>query len=319
MVLIPKKILEDYESNNIDRQSAIKSFISLIENSDNDELRVECLRNFEKIGIKGEEIFKFLENLLISDSSNDVRAVTAELIKNNFLEKALPVMKWAITYETDCECLYYILSALKVINNQESRSVVIEEIKKIKKMKYLLPDSNISNKPFRKEIKKLFKTKKVENFSQSELVDIIMNFKIITALKKKFYSVYYELENAEVVKLDLSDIEYEVRGWKSEFKNNIKDLSEIPGLKHLKSLKYLYLSNNQISNIKDLINLPELTQIYISNNEITDEINLEYIRMLPNLNYLDITGNELAKKVRCEDFKNNLHVKLTDLRNPYYY
>ena len=120
------------------------------------------------------------------------------------------------------------------------------------------------------------------------------------------------------MKLDLSDIEYEVRGWKSEFKNNIKDLSEIPGLTHLKSLKYLYLSNNQISIIKDLVNLPELTQLYLSNNEIADEINLEYISMLPNLTHIDITGNELAKKVSCEDFKDNLHVKLSDLSNPYY-
>ena len=125
MVLNPNKIFEDYKSNNIDRQSAIKSFISLIENSDNDETRVECLRNFEKIGIKGEEIFKFLENLLISDSCNDVRTVTAELIQNNFIEKALPVMKWAITYETDCECLYYVLSALKVINTEDSNEGVI--------------------------------------------------------------------------------------------------------------------------------------------------------------------------------------------------
>jgi hypothetical protein len=186
-------------------------------------------------------------------------------------------------------------------------------------MKYLLPGSNISNKPFRKDLKKLFKTKKIEHVSQSDLFDIVMNFKIIAALKSKFYSVYYELENAKVIKLDLSDIEYEVRGWKSEFKNNIKNLSEIPGLTHLKSLKFLYLSNNQISIIKDLVNLPELTQLYLSNNKIADEINLKYIKMLPNLTYLDITGNKLAKKVRCEDFKNNLHVKLTDLRNPYFF
>lgn len=318
MVLNPDKIFEDYKSNIIDRQSAIKSFISLIENSDNDETRVECLRNFEKIGIKGEEIFKFLENLLISDSSNDVRTVTAELIRNNFIEKALPVMKWAITYETDCECLYYILSALKVINTEDSKSVLIEEIKKIKKLKYLLPDSNVSNKLFKKDLKKLFKTKKIEHISQSELVDIIMNFKIIATLKKKFYSVYYELEDAKVVKLDLSDIEYEVRGWKSEFKNNINDLSDIPGLKHLKSLKFLYLSNNQISNIKDLLTLPELTHLYISNNKIVDVVNLQYIRTMPNLTYLDINGNELAKRVSCDDFQESLNVKISDLSNPYY-
>ena len=183
MVLIPKKILEDYRNNNLNKHSAIKSLISLIDNSDNDEIRVECLRNFEDIGIKGEEIFKFLENLLISDSCNDVRKVTAELIQNNFLEKALPVMKWAITYETDCECLYYIINALKKINNEDSKSILIEEVRKIKKLKYLLPGSNISNKPFKNDLKKLFKVQKMD-VSGSELADIIMNFKIIAALKK---------------------------------------------------------------------------------------------------------------------------------------
>ena len=67
-----------------------------------------------------------------------------------------------------------------------------------------------------------------------------------------------------------------------------------------------------------MVNLPELTQLYLSNNKIKDEINLEYIRLLPNLTYIDITGNELAKKVSCEDFKDNVHVKLSDLNNPYY-
>ena len=317
MVLIPKKILEDYKNNNLNKHSAIKSLISLIDNSDNDEIRVDCLKNFEEIGIKGEEIFKFLENLLISDSSNDVRKVTAELIQNNFLEKALPVMKWAITYETDCECLYYIINALKKINNKDSKSILIEEVRKIKKLKYLLPGSNISNKPFKKDLKKLFKAQKME-VPGSELADIIMNFKIVAALKKEYYSVYYELENAKVIKLDLSDIEYEVRGWKSEFKNNIHDLSEVPGLKYLKFLQVLYLSNNQITNLKDLVNLTELTHLYVSNNKITDVINIQYIKSMPNLTNIDISGNELAKKVSYDDFKNSLNVKITESSDSYY-
>lgn len=318
MVLIPKKILEDYKNNNLNKQSAIKSLISLIENSDNDEIRVECLRNFEKIGIDGEKIFKFLENLLISDSSNDVRRVTAELIQKNFIKKALPVMKWAITYETDCDCLYYIINALKKINNEASKSVLIEEVRKIKKLKYLLPDSNISNKPFKKDLKKLFKAQKFEVLDL-ELADIIINFKIIAALKKKYYSVYYELENAKVIKLDLTDIEYEVRGWKSEFKNNIKELSEVPGLRYLKSLQFLYLSNNQITDLKYLLNLPELTHLYVSNNKIADSINLQYLKKMPNLTFLDISGNELVKKVNCDDFKEGPTVKLSDLSDPYYF
>jgi Leucine-rich repeat (LRR) protein len=204
------------------------------------------------------------------------------------------------------------------MSNEESKSVLIEEVRKIEKLKYLLPDSNISNKPFKKDLKKLFKALKID-ISITEAADIIMNFKIITALKKKFYSVYYELENAKIVKLDLSDIEYEVRGWKSEFKNNIQDLSEVPGLKRLKFLQILYLSNNQITNLKELVNLTELTHLYISNNKIVDLINLQYIKAMQNLTYIDIRGNELAKKVSCDDFNEDLKVNFSDLGDSYHY
>jgi len=318
MVLIPQKILEEYRNNNLNKHSAVKSLISLIENSDDDEIRVECLRNFEEIGIKGEELFKFLENLLISDSSNEVRKVTADLIQNYFIEKALPVMKWIINYETDCECLYSIINTLKKIDNKDSKSVLIEEVRKIKKLKYLLPDTLISNKPFQKDLKKLFKARKIVQFSSDELAEIILNFKVIVGLKKRFYSVYYQLENAKVIKLDLSDIEYEVRGWKSEFKNNIHALSDIPGLKHLKNLRFLLLSNNQISDLKDLLNLSQITHLYLSNNKIKDFINMQYLNAMPNLSYIDISGNELAKKISCEDFKDGVNAKLSDLSNPYY-
>ena len=40
-----------------------------------------------------------------------------------------------------------------------------------------------------------------------DLAQIIINYKIMSALTKKFYSVYFELENALVVKLDLADVE----------------------------------------------------------------------------------------------------------------
>jgi len=39
---------------------------------------------------------------------------------------------------------------------------------------------------------------------------------------------------------------------------------------------------------------------------------------MPNLSYIDISGNELAKKISCEDFKDGVNAKLSDLSNPYY-
>lgn len=306
MEITPQKICEDFRSNRLDKHSAIKQLISLIENSDDEEIREESVYSFQNIGAIDEDLFLFeiLENLLISDLNEKVRIAAAKLIKDNFLHKAIEPMKWAIQNECDCECCIIIIETLVKINNVESKSILNDEIKKIKKEKYLDKSKRIDNKKFKRSIKKLLKERKYESFSHDELAQIIINYKIMSALTKKFYSVYFELENALVVKLDLADVEYEVRGWKADFKNNITDLSEITGLKNLKNLSYIDLSNNLIRNIKELSDVENLTHLLISNNKITDIKNIDYIKQMPNLIYLDIRGNDFAAKVNKHDFEN---------------
>ena len=316
MEITPQKICEDFRSNRLDKHSAIKQLISLIENSDDEEIREESVYSFQKIGAINEDIFLFeiLENLLISDLNEKVRIASVKLIKDNFLYKAIEPMKWAIQYESDCECCITIIETLVEINNVESKSILNDEVKKIKKEKYLDKSKRIDNKKFKKSIKKLLKERKYESFSHDELAQIIINYKIMSALTKKFYSVYFELENALVVKLDLADVEYEVRGWKADFKNNIEEISEIIGLKYLKYLKDLNLSNNLIKDVRDLLEVEKLTHLYISNNKISELENLDYFKRMPDLVFLDISGNEFAAKVNKQDFE-NLDVKI---KNVYY-
>ena len=187
---------------------------------------------------------------------------------------------------------------LEILRDQLSPSYdksTIDDL--IRKEKYLDKSKRIDNKKFKRSIKKVLKERKDESFSHEELAQIIINFKIIAALTQKFYSVYFELENALVVKLDLADVEYEVRGWKADFKNNIMEISDITGLKYLKQLKYLDISNNLIKNVKDLLNVEALSYLLISNNKIADIENLDYFEKMTNLVYLDISGNEFVAKI----------------------
>ncbi|MFX1394459.1 MAG: leucine-rich repeat domain-containing protein, partial [Promethearchaeota archaeon] len=214
-----------------------------------------------------------------------------------------------LLHESDYYCLINIIKTLVDIKNEESKEILIDEIKNIRKKKYLDKNKKIDNKKFRRSIKKLLKERRYNGFSHEELAQIIINFKTIVALTKKFYSAYFELKNALVYKLDLADVEYEVRGWKSDFKNNIRDISEIIGLKNLTHLKYLNLSNNLISNIKELKKMENLTHLYLSNNKISDIENISYIKNIPNLVYLDISGNKFVEKINKLDFK-NIELKL---------
>ena len=47
----PKKIYKDFQNKNIDKYSAVEILISIIENSDNEDERIECVENLKKIRV----------------------------------------------------------------------------------------------------------------------------------------------------------------------------------------------------------------------------------------------------------------------------
>jgi Leucine-rich repeat (LRR) protein len=183
------------------------------------------------------------------------------------------------------------------------------------KIKYLNKDKRIENKKFKKVIKRFIKTKQIAQFTHNELSEILINFLTILDLIKKYSNVYFELnpKTGLITELDLSDyLEYEVKGTPFGWKNNIQSLSELLGLKYLKSLKKIDLSNNNIDNIKDLIHLKELTHLILANNNIKQIENLTYILSLKNLQYLDLRGNEIGNQINLDNFNKKIKVILKD-------
>ena len=52
--------------------------------------------------------------------------------------------------------------------------------------------------------------------------------------------------------------------------------------------------------------------LILTNNKISDIENLEYIKKLPNLEYLDLRHNDIVKKIKPNEFGNNIRVLLKD-------
>lgn len=244
---------------------------------------------------------------MISDSNEEVRNASAKEISNKFLNKALDPMKWAIQYESNYDCLITVIKTLESINNNESKTVLLNEMKRIRKKKYIDNAKQYNNKRFRKELKQLIKNKVIKNYSCKQLADIIINFRTIEALIKKFYRVYYELENALVIGLDLSEMGWNVNIWKQPYAERIQDISEITGLLNL-DLKKLDLSNNRIKNVKGLITLKNLTYLKISNNRIEDIKNLDYFKNMSSLEFLDIKRNKIIEKIDIREFDKKLKI-----------
>jgi len=308
MASSPRKIYEEFLDKSLDKNSAVLLLISLIENVDDNEVRFDSINILRKIEALDDRVFKLLENLLVSDSNEKIRNAACLYIQNHFLYKASAPMKWAIQHETDYHCIINIIKTLSMINDAESKSILIDELNKIKIRKFIDERKKYDNEKFKQSLRDLLKIKKLEDFNTIELADIIINYKTISAIIKKFFKVYFEWENAVIVWLDLSEL-----GWnadRTQYASKITNISEIIGLKYLKSIKKLNLSNNKLSSIKELTILKNLTHLGLTNNEIVDRNNIMYLKQLSNLIYADLSDNNIAYKIDKNDF-GDTYIKTT--------
>jgi len=313
MNLTPQKIYEKLNNNDLDKKSSIDLLLSIIENSDEDQLRLESIEVLNKISVNDEKIFKIIENLFVSDTNPELRNSALNFLFLNYQERVLPPIKWAVKHETSYKCLVALIKTLAMVENTESKKILIEELKKIRKVKYLNLERRYENKKFKTAIKRILKTRNLEIFSHSHISEIIINFLTIKHLSEKLPNVYFEINptNLLVDELDLSDyLEYEVKGTPWGWKNNISSISEIEGLNLLRNLKKLDLSNNQIEDINKLKDLNSLTHLMISNNKLKDLKNLNFLQSFPNLEYLDLCGNKIVNYIKPTDFKPEIELIL---------
>ena len=63
------------------KTSSVEKLIAIIENSNNTNKRLESIRNLSDVWGKSDKFFKFLENLLISDSDEEIRCLAADMLK----------------------------------------------------------------------------------------------------------------------------------------------------------------------------------------------------------------------------------------------
>jgi Leucine-rich repeat (LRR) protein len=313
MELNPNRIYEDYINKLLDKFTVIKQLISIIENYDDNSIREDSVKVLCKLKLINENLFDLFENLLLSDSSENIRNAAAIYLSNHHLKDSLAVFRWAIQHEKSYNCLLTIVKALVKLNSKESKTVLIEQLKKIRKTQYINLEKGYENRRYKKALKPLIRRNKIATFSHKQLGEILINFFTIKTLIEKIPNVYFELNsvNLLVEKLDLSDyLEFEVKGTPWGWKNNIRELSEIPGLDNLKNLIKLDLSNNHIEVVKDLVGLKKLNHLVLSNNKISDIDNLKYLKQLSKLQFLDLCGNEIVNFITKNDFSANTRVLL---------
>ena len=321
MKLTPNKIYENHLNNHLEKSAAFEQLTSLIENSDEVDVRLESIKLIGDLDIITDESFKLLENLLISDTNEDVRIAAAEMLRVHFIDRAFEPMKWALEYESSARCLYSIISSLITLvrslgkrDDLNSRAILINEINKS------------PHKEFRIGFQDLSKKRKIDTIANKELAEILLDSFIIFHLEKytdKEYSEMVVLKNCKASELNLNTSNLTELPPSIGFLNSLKKLSlwinrlkDVPSsIGSLSSLEYLNLRVNYLKNLPDsignltllkeldlfanrLVTLPpsigelnSLEKMILSKNELIELP--DSIGSLSSLKVLDVSKNEL--------------------------
>ncbi|MFW9878635.1 MAG: leucine-rich repeat domain-containing protein [Candidatus Thorarchaeota archaeon] len=296
--LPPKEIYKDFITKKLDKNKASELLISIIENPlelDNRN-RISSVKFLGLIGSKEDNVYFFLENLLISDLNELVRGHAARIIIRNFSHQAIEPIKWALKHEKSESCIILIIKELEKTNNLKLK-LLLKSIDYVDFEGNIIfpfgayPIINLSNN----NIDKISKVKGLGNLIN--LNKLNLNFNRITEIDC--------LDN-------LINLRHLHLQW-----NKIK---EIKGLDHLKKLEYLYLNNNEILKIQGIRNLYNLKSLMIYDNEITEIQNLEHLSNLEILNLRnnrihEIKGLNYLNNLKRLDLSNNSIAEIKDLDN----
>ncbi|MFX1316862.1 MAG: leucine-rich repeat domain-containing protein [Promethearchaeota archaeon] len=281
--LNPEIIYKQYENNELDKEVASKLLISIIENDRNEDNRVKSIEIIGRIGLKQHIIFELLENLLISDSNERVRSTTANVLFNNYQDKGIEVIKWALRHEQSPLCLEVFLKVIEKVNSTFLNHFLKMELSSMQKK-----NSKIINC--------FYDGLNLPN-STDWLIEIFLKCKILLFFGSNLWD--FSIRDDEIVKIAISGL-------------NVKKISDIIGLELLTKLEYLDLSGNNIMEIDLLEKFPKLQYLNLENNQIREikglsslknlvHVNLGYNKIsklqglgrLVNLAYLNLEGNQI--------------------------
>ncbi len=311
MIFTPTRIFEQYIENLLDKRTTIELLTTIINNSEEESIRVSALIYLEKLGLN-DSFFEILEQLLITDSNQKIKLLAIDLLRENFLNKAFPLINWAIQHENSYACQVSLIKALKEIQDDDAKHSLIDYLYRLLNESNLMKIAkNHFKHKYNKVIKKLLKNN-LSNLTENQLADIILNYLTILELSLSYRYLSYEIneELGVVTGLNLSDLELETKGLPFGWKYNIESIEEITGLINLTYLIKLDLSNNNISTIKDLMQLKHLRELNLSNNKLSNEIEVNYLNNMCSLQLVDLHDNSIAEKVTRSDFKSKINVIL---------
>jgi len=347
--LAPRQFYNDFLEGKIDKSSLIDYLISLIDKSNGENLRIDAIKSLSKLGPRSDFYFKFMENLLISDDNNVIKAYAIKSLIKNFPNRAFKPIHWALE-NVEWESINNhqkigigsILKDLRNINHPKLNAlldlkehvVFHDEIYLVNNKILKLNNLNITNINQIERLDKLSNLKELylsgnticqiiglENLTKLKILDLSHNkIKKIQGLDTFLDLNQLYLNNNEII--HLSGLDKLINLTYLNLDSN--KILEIDGLNHNEHLRTLYLSHNSIIEIKNLNTLTSLFFLALNHNKIKEIkgldnlINLTILRLTYN-EIMEINGLDNLKKLTTLNLAHNKIKFITEPDVPFLY
>ena len=119
----PEAIVSDYLNRKLNFTLAADLLISILEKSDNPEMRKNSIQALERLEGGNEKIFNILENCLLSDENHFVRSAAAKLIGHTYLKYGSKTLLWVTQHEKSPVVIQTIINMVENEINHHFRSI----------------------------------------------------------------------------------------------------------------------------------------------------------------------------------------------------
>ena len=134
-----EQIYSDIINKRLNKEKAIDTLTSLIENSDDESVRSSCIDIFNKLMLKEDKVYDLIEYCLISDEKSLVRNAAVKAIISNFPEKCNQPLKWTIRNDTSIIVLKTLFDILHNNNDLRLKKLKRRLIRRLAKIYGVVP------------------------------------------------------------------------------------------------------------------------------------------------------------------------------------
>ncbi|MFX1529257.1 MAG: leucine-rich repeat domain-containing protein [Promethearchaeota archaeon] len=306
--LTPEAIVSDFLNGKLHLNLAVELLLSLLEKSDNSEMRRKSIIALEKLGVNDYKIFKILENFLLSDENPYVRSAAAKLIGQSYLKYGQKTLLWVIQHEKSPAVIKTMVNMIEK-EPPHFRTIAEEIFNWLKNFSFYLGVIPNESKFFL-DLEVFFSQNNIDYEISSHTYQfyekishikndqpwLIIKNKHIEILNFNYLNWYFLKINQDMIDsfIKMIDLDTFLNLYEKIELRRFNGIRIIKSLKYLKNLKKLVLRGNGIDTIPEfLTDIENLEELDLSHNSIREIPNS--IMNLKNLKILKLNNNNLEQ------------------------